>query len=678
MAQLHVVSTESVASESTSVPTMISTINQVKWLDYAKNMMDHQRHIYADSSLSDVTIVAGPVHCKAHQIVLSASSEFFCKVLAESNATTVILIPDLNPDLLEPLMTFIYTGQTSVRPTALSDFLAACDFLKIKGFLNYACMVNGIKLQKQHTTNQPHQPPQQQPAQQFQHEGDAQQASDIGSVKFYTSKPATTAAHVSISSSLASTNEPNSSFVHIDDDHAFELEAFIQNEPVLADMESAACNTRDPIGTVQLEAFEEYLDEDDDTNNEEAEDGVHEQLEDCSFDNIASDNASDKPKSDQPDEVSWLVDQHDLAAVEPSESPIITSTEHSTPPARQRSRRSANAANATNTGAEDQPLESCASNDALAYKSSTSKSYSDETLADAMAELNAGGSVVDVAAKYEIPRSTIYARVRCGRDRIYRQYQQSKLDEAVRSVTETGISLKEASSRYDVSKTVLWRALKKSNVYKPGERIQLTRADALKAIQRGDTLMSISKAYNVPLATLHRDKVRLFRDGKLPEHCKLRKRDAGIAYRKRLDAAVASCRNGMPQKIASEKHGVPKTTIWRHLQRIRLLEAKGDQPANDAIEDDENEKERSADSCPDGEDDDYAIGEDDDEPISNEDEHYELLGDDFVYKDDEEMASPTTHDHLTGGSLSSSVHYVIVGETTASTTPSNKESSEFD
>lgn len=528
--------------------SIVESINNVKWLDYANNMLSTQRTIYQLSSMSDVTVVAGSSRCKAHQIVLSASSDYFRSVLAASCSSgapaaaaassadgspsshccgeATIIIPDLNPDLLEPLMNFVYTGETFVSPTALSEFLEACNYLKIKGFLNYACMVNGIQLQKQqtqtHLPNQQPQPlvglslpveptaPQQPPMQTLTDDGDE-----------------TTLAIYSIQD--VGKFEPD-----------YVIGTYVDGgdpSETVAEIETTS-NDADAQTLTQMDPLEEYLDEDNDDEDVQ---------NDPDLDNDQT--LDEPPVSDEADEPA----DETAAEIPQTNKPV-------------RVRRAAPKSRKKST---DSPKADAAATNRL------SKSYSQATLNDALDELQSGSSVVDVAARFEIPRSTIYARLRCGRDRIYRQYHQTKLDDAVRGVIETGMSLKEASTRYDVSKTVLWRALKKSNVYKPEDRIQLSRADAMVAIQRGETLISISKAYNIPLATLHRDKVRLYREGKLPDHCKLRKRDVGPNYRIRLNAAVASCRNGMPQKIASELHGVPKTTIWRHLQWARRLEASG-------------------------------------------------------------------------------------------------------
>lgn len=559
-----------------------TTLNNVKWLDYGTHMLDAQRHSYTHSTMTDVTVVAGPRRIKAHQLVLSASSEFFCTVLAASGAGPVatvvpasgqmtaaeshytsydaptIVLADIEPSLLEPLMSFIYTGSTVVQPTMLTEFMALCKFLKVKGLLNYACMVNGIQLQMQ--------------------DGVQQQSDSLHPTEPTLSQSQPTPSQVlpTVTDSVA-LEVFDEVAMHSDvmvDGRQYVIQTYVDGvvdpRPESPDLDAHEEGT---ATLTTLDTFEEYLD-DDDVEEEDAHlqdsndttDNVWQSIETC--DNfILPDNPSAADHG-----------THNPLA----ETPSTAVTQAVKRPPRHKRTKAKPIANQTDIADRATVADSHPSTDSPTPGGRLVKSYSDATLAEAMAELQAGSSVVDVAAKFDIPRSTIYARMRCGRDRVYRQYHQEKLDDAVRFVIETGISLKEASQRYDVSKTVLWRALKKSDVYKPEDRIQLTRADALKAIQRGETLISISKAYRVPLATLHRDKVRLYREGKLPDHCVLRKRDIGLGYRNRLNAAVNSCRNGMPQKTASELHGVPKTTIWRHLQMARRLEAGADDDADKA------------------------------------------------------------------------------------------------
>lgn len=459
----------------------LSNFQNVKWLDYTQNLMDTQKEIFQTNELTDVLIAIGPNRFKAHQLVLSASSDFLKDVLTASDSNhqqmPIIVIPDLNPQLVEPLLEFMYTGEAFVNTNILSEFLEACSFLRIRGFISYDCLVNGIRLQ---------QDPSHAIAAQLSDE------TEIDNKKSFV---------------LPQTFDD---IVHDDvvvDGVEYSIKPVDVEDEEIKTSETQNCPEQ-ILGDVPIE---EYLEEEDEMIIGQTETLVQTQTEDIPL--VGGDLA------------------------------------------------------------------------AISTISSRSKSYTEATLVQAINELRAGASVVDVAAKYEIPRSTIYSKLRHSKDPVYRKYRSSHLEDAARAVTEQGVSLKDASQQFDVSKTVLWRTLKKTSNYKPEERFQSLRTEAVEAIQTGETLISISRRFNIPLATLHRDKVRLHSEGKLPENCKLTRRDSSTSYQKRLQAAIRSCRIGMPQKTASELYKVPKTTIWRHLQRANQTEGETEPDAAEELDD---------------------------------------------------------------------------------------------
>lgn len=443
----------------------LSSFQNVKWLDYTQNLMETQKLIFESNEMFDVIIGVGPNRFKAHQLVLSACSDFLKEALAAAGTAhhlqmATIMIPDLNPKLVDPLLEFMYTGEAFVNSAILSEFLEACSFLRIRGFISYDCLVNGIRLQqdpKRVTSPVPD-------------EEDAQDESETD-IKNDMVMPQT----FDIISNVV-----------VDDNLDYSLKEFnIEVEHLNKSSDNATITFPEQVMTGETAATEEYLEEEDEM------------------------------------------------------------------------------AHSTNPKSEPEILKPFQNNG----ESRQTKSYTEETLNKAIEDVRSGASVVDAAAKFDVPRSTIYSKLRQSKDPVYRKYRTSHLEDAARAVTESGITLKDASLQFDVSKTVLWRMLKKTSSYKPEERFPALRTEAIEAIKSGDTLISISKRFNIPLATLHRDKVRLHTEGRLPDNCKLTRRESGISYQKRLRAAIQSCRSGMPQKTASELHKVPKTTIWRHLQR---------------------------------------------------------------------------------------------------------------
>lgn len=487
----------------------MANFQNIKWLDYTQNLMDTQKDVLQSNEMFDVLIGVGQHRFKAHQLVLSACSDFLKDVLAAAGASTstqmlpTIIIPDMNPMLFEPLLEFMYTGESFVPSNILSEFLEACSFLRIRGFTTYDCLVNGIRLQQDPKRASVVQPP-------AQAEDDSE-----NDHKALLVMPSNT-----VNDILTSRN-------HVD------------------------------LGDTDLGYSYTIEGEEDTTNTTSMENTGHQEVAEI----ITGETITSEEYLDDDDEM------------------MISKTEITIDP------------------------EDIKSFDVAAPSSATSgrppKTYTEATLIEAIEELRGGAAVADVAAKFDIPRSTIYSKLRQSKDPVYRKYRSSHLEDAARAVTETGISLKEASQLFDVSKTVLWRTLKKTSNYRPEERFHHLRSEAIEAIQTGDTLISISKRFNIPLATLHRDKVRLHTEGKLPDNCKLTRRESGTSYQKRLSEAIQCCRNGMPQKTASEIHRIPKTTIWRHLQRVNMQQQVVDplQQVHRSDEEEEADDENVKDDC---------------------------------------------------------------------------------
>lgn len=207
-------------------------------------------------------------------------------------------------------------------------------------------------------------------------------------------------------------------------------------------------------------------------------------------------------------------------------------------------------------------------NEIDAKKKPTRKYYSEMALLEAFNDLANGATIMDTSTKYNVPRSTLYCKIRSNPkySYLYRSIRESAIKEATNAVVYSKLSLQQAASKFGIAKTVLWRKLRQSSEYKPEDKSHAYREQAIKAIEEGEKLLNVSKMYNIPISTLHRDKVKLMEQGKLPKHCTVVKRELkGPEFKKRIEAALESCRNGMTQKMASQLHSVPKTTIWRYL-----------------------------------------------------------------------------------------------------------------
>lgn len=149
-----------------------------------------------------------------------------------------------------------------------------------------------------------------------------------------------------------------------------------------------------------------------------------------------------------------------------------------------------------------------------------------------------------------------------------------KLDEAIQTIIHGGASFRTASIQYGIPKTVLWRKAVKAPNYK-ADRFELPspRKEAIEALKSGEKLLNISKRFDIPLSTLHRDKLRLFSEGALPENVILKQRDKGSDFKVRVLEAAQQCLAGaMSQSEAAKFYQLPKTTIWRKIRALRASE----------------------------------------------------------------------------------------------------------
>ncbi|XP_055915302.1 transcription factor Ken [Eupeodes corollae] len=144
------------------------------------------------------------------------------------------------------------------------------------------------------------------------------------------------------------------------------------------------------------------------------------------------------------------------------------------------------------------------------------------------------------------------------------------LENAVLAVVDEGKSLQKAAIMFNISKTVLWRRVKKHPLYMKTTRENPLITAACERLKSGDSLKSISQALDIPMSTLHRHKVRLAQEGRLPDYVTFKKRGplSKEVLKAKLNKAVSACLgNGMSQNHAANVFNVPKSTLWRHLQK---------------------------------------------------------------------------------------------------------------
>lgn len=120
-------------------------LQKIKWNGHKKEIIAEQQYLFDNSWECDCVLISSEgKRLLAHQVVLSSSSEFFRKMLSEKCCSVelpLIHIPDADTCVLEAILRFIYTGETTIASGYLTSLLEFCHFLTIKG-----CVANGFTL----------------------------------------------------------------------------------------------------------------------------------------------------------------------------------------------------------------------------------------------------------------------------------------------------------------------------------------------------------------------------------------------------------------------------------------------------------------------------------------------------------------------------------------------------
>ncbi|KAK0075165.1 hypothetical protein PV325_007282 [Microctonus aethiopoides] len=204
------------------------------------------------------------------------------------------------------------------------------------------------------------------------------------------------------------------------------------------------------------------------------------------------------------------------------------------------------------------------------------REYNNDMLEAAINDVRGGQSLVDAATKNNVPRSTLYMRAKAlgiQLNAARNEYPAECIKAAINAVIN-GASFQQASDLYSIPKTVLWRRIQKEGYHILRSEMKRSydagkREAAVKALERGENLTKVALEFKIPKTTLFRDKTRLVDQGKLPESFwRKRKTEDEQMKKLRLEEAVAACIEGkMSQAAAAVAFHIPKTTIWRRLQK---------------------------------------------------------------------------------------------------------------
>ena len=115
---------------------MVASGKQVQLMNGVDQCVTRLERLFEDMTLSDVTFNIGERQFKAHKCILASSSQVFLAMFehpTKENITNQVVIEDIDPEIFQELLRFIYTGRLSSPVTldtmATRLFVAADKYL---------------------------------------------------------------------------------------------------------------------------------------------------------------------------------------------------------------------------------------------------------------------------------------------------------------------------------------------------------------------------------------------------------------------------------------------------------------------------------------------------------------------------------------------------------------------
>lgn len=109
----------------------------VRWKGFHSNIVSALEDLKSDEAFVDVTLSCDGETIQGHKVILSACSPYFKKILKDNPCRhPVLILNDIELEVLDALMTYMYHGTVSVPQNKLQMFLKTAEALKIKGIVD--------------------------------------------------------------------------------------------------------------------------------------------------------------------------------------------------------------------------------------------------------------------------------------------------------------------------------------------------------------------------------------------------------------------------------------------------------------------------------------------------------------------------------------------------------------
>ncbi|XP_017469756.1 PREDICTED: modifier of mdg4 [Rhagoletis zephyria] len=490
-------------------------MNHLKWMGHSATIFDIQRNLRNDPQSCEVTLVAKGHSVRAHRFVLSSCSDLLRNLLVDipMGQEATIVVPDIKGSLLESVLAFIYVGETSLTSTNLSEFLEAINTLGIKSAISFEC--NNATL----------------------------------STAVPATIPVKTITNIEIAQEELIEQQENIAVEKIETQNVIQHERELEFLDVYNDAQHSKITYSIEHMPVASTANEYIL-----TENS----GTFTLTQNNKLENASNSDSEKLVEMEDTTEDAHIIEEYSSNSADPIIE-IAANTATSTTPK----------ATATLTNSQvPQPLiqiKSTPKIKTIKIKSQTN-TETDQIHQSLYTAIDPTADPISVL-KTEDTYASLNSAPGAPEDGLFY---------AVQAVINEGMSLQKAAQKYDLSKTVLWRRVRKHPNYMKTARENPVLTMAYERLKGGDSLKNISRELDIPMSTLHRHKVRLAQQGRLPDYVSFKKRDVNskIELKDKLTKALHACvHEGMSQNHAANLFDIPKSTLWRHLQK-RVAEAE--------------------------------------------------------------------------------------------------------
>ena len=110
----------------------------LRWNDFEANAIKSFRNLRNEEDFYDVTLVSSDQHqVQAHKLVLSASSEYFKKILTNNgkHSNTLLCLEGISTLELTNVLDYIYNGEVQIYQDNLDRFLLVAQRFQLEGLI---------------------------------------------------------------------------------------------------------------------------------------------------------------------------------------------------------------------------------------------------------------------------------------------------------------------------------------------------------------------------------------------------------------------------------------------------------------------------------------------------------------------------------------------------------------